>query len=161
MGSWTTETITPPVKLSGLWNFDCLHPLSTSAQQLLPFYNLFTPLTSWTHLLPIALITSVWCLVQLALPDAPEEWGSGRGCLFFSFLSAGDWSLGWLVRSVASTTVLTSYSPACSCTFLHNRLDMRTSLLELCWSQVTLSCSWCLLIDEFGGVDAIKHTSHS
>lgn len=68
------------------WNRpDCLTFRPSSAPQLFPLHNLFTPLTSWTHLFPIAPITSVWCLVRLALPDAPEERGSGRGCLFFLY----------------------------------------------------------------------------
>lgn len=56
-------------------------------------------------------------------------WGARKRAWMsvFSLLNAGDWSLDRLVRSVASTAVLTSHSPACSCTFLHNRLDMRTS----------------------------------
>lgn len=67
----------------------------------------------------------VWCSLRFQMPLRSKE--AGVDVCFFSFLNAGDWSLDWLVRSAASTAVLTSRSPASSCTFLYNRLNTRTS----------------------------------
>lgn len=67
-------------------------------------------------------------------------WGARKRAwmFFFFFLNAGDWSLDWLVRSVASTKFLTSHIPAPSCTFLRNRHEKELTGLVLMWSNFIL-----------------------
>lgn len=61
-------------------------------------------------------------------------WGARKraGMSVISFLNAGDWSLDWLVRCVASTAVLTSYSLACSFT---------SCIRDLAWKATKLNCA--------------------
>lgn len=111
---WPVELQLPPSPL---------HLCTTTVLSLQPLHTphfLDTPSPNCSHYQ--RLMSGAACASRCPWGARKRAWMS-----VFSLLNAGDWSLDWLVRSVASTAVLTSHSPACSCTFLRNRLDMRTS----------------------------------